>query len=194
MFVKKGMCAVGIFLFALVAEAKTPSTEKVVSRPQTAAAVTRPATQVPVLKPVSTTTVNQLKTEVVVSHPQTNISVTHPSTVKLSDGGSAPGGADQKSSKNTPEKAVNSVPSSSSATTMSGFQMPKAKDFKAANLTKGDDGLGKPNDSEKNASAVAFQVPKADEASAENLKSIAEKAQSLNKATLEKQIEGKTSK
>ena len=160
--------------------------------PQTGKAVVRPTTQVVVRKPETATTVKQLKTETVANHPQTTVSVNHPTTPGSpnTEGTSSAGNSAATSTK----KEANTIPSSSSATSMSGFQMPKAKDLKAANLTAGEAGLGKPDDAEKNAAAASFKVPKAENASAENLQSVVQKAESLNKSTLEKQLNDKTSK
>ncbi len=195
-----------LFLLSVVGvQAKPPVTQGRVSRPKTAdqpsgpslqttATVNRPVTQVTVLKPVTTATVNQLQTTVTVPHPQTNVFVNHPST-PLAEQPDAVSGASfsvSKKGESSSKKLVNTIPSSSSPTSMSNFQMPKAKDLKAANLTKGEEGLGNPNDAEKSAAAASFQVPTGKEASAENLKSIMEKAGSVNKGSLEKKLESQT--
>ena len=73
---------------------------------------------------------------------------------------------------------------------MSGFQMPKATDFKAAQLSGGEEGLGKPDDKEKNAAAESYNPPKAEEASLAGAIKFVEE----NKGKIGKNIENKLNK
>ena len=75
---------------------------------------------------------------------------------------------------------------------MSGYQAPKAKDFKAAALGGGSAGLGnKTDEAAKDAAAASFQAPKAEQAS---LDSVLKSANSVNHANITKAVEKKASK
>lgn len=169
-----------------------PTTQQVVSHPQTevggigkpstSVSVSRPTTQIPVLQPVTTVSVTKPQTETTVSHPQTPTGGSHPSSTDTS----VLTGSVTAGNERTPAPTVNTIPSSSSKTSMSDFQMPKAKDFTAAsNLGKGDDSLGKPDAAEKAAAAAAFKPPKA-EAPADSIAEIMKKVSAISSS-----VEGK---
>ena len=160
-----------------------PATSTVVNHPTTTGAVSHPTTNVPVLKRATSVLVTHPETSVAVSHPQTTVRVNHPTTTPTSTTESTPVPVI------TPEvasanKAVNTIPSSSAPTTMSNFQMPKAKDLKAASVTAGEDGFGNPNDAEKSAAAASFELPKGKEVSAESLRSGAAQLQQKMQSAL----------
>ena len=177
---KKIIYLTGLLLLANGVNGKTPSTQAVVTRPTTqtsvshpgtvsesahpvtAVSVSHPTTQIPVLKPATTTTVNQLTTQVAVTHPQTPQTATHPNSSSFTEiAVTSPAGGD----KGTATSASAAASSASTQTSMSGFQMPKAKDFTAGPTT----GMGTPNDEEKRAEAEATQKLKPKEASMEAL-------------------------
>lgn len=215
MFKRKNFILGCLVLSAIAAEAAPPpQTKGAVSRPQTKTVVSHPQTSnLTSAQPPKTTTVinrpvtresggkqtsdnipiKQLQTKVTVPHPQTQVSVNRPSSNTSSEETKEAGGG-----KNLKDSSAlqgqNTISSSSAPTSMSNFQMPKAKDFKAANLTKGEEGVGKPDDAEKNVVAASLQVPKTQETSAENLQEMVNKAASLNKNELGKKIESQINK
>jgi len=185
MFVRKLGVGSVLLMLSVWVWAKTPPTQSAVTHPKTQITVIRPMTQVPVFKPETHVPSNQPKTEVVVKHPKT------PEPGAAAAAGGAGGTAAQAGAKASTEKAVNTVPSSSSPTSMSGFKLPQPKDLKPGSLTKGEEGLGKPNDAEKRAEAEAFTVPKAESATAENLKQMADKVQGITTGNVAQKLENK---
>lgn len=197
----------GLFLLLSCPLAAKPRTETVVNRPTTAAGGSfRPVTSVDVSRPKTTATVFKPTTSVQVFHPKTEVAVFHPTTTvevvrPVTDPSVLHPGEKGEQAKlistSSPSKPSaggkksaeeNSVPASSSATSMSGYQPPKAKDFKAAQLGGGSAGLGnKTDESAKDAAAAAFQIPKGDAATLESIL----KGSNLNKADLTKAIQKK---
>ena len=129
-----------------------------------AAAVTRPTTQVVVSHPQTAVTASHPVTQGAVSRPSSaGIVVSHPtSSEPAAPAGAAASGKNEKVSPAAGTKgvaAVNEIPSSKSATSMSGFQGKQATDFKAAqggktsfDLGGGKDDSGK-NNAAKNSNA-----------------------------------------
>lgn len=173
-----------------------PVTSVQVSRPKTSSSVFHPKTSVAVVKPTTSAPVNQLKTESVSSHPVTQTAVSRPTTsaqalrpaelVSSKTGDKTPSGSGKQAAP------VNSVPSSSSSTSMSGYQPPKATDFKAAKLGGGEAGLGnKTDEAAKDAAAASLNIPKGQEAS---LEEVLKNSGNISKSNLTKAIEKKVGK
>ena len=79
------------------------------------------------------------------------------------------------------------MPSSASSTSMSGYQPPKATNFKASNLGGGENGLGnKTNEAAKDAAAASLNIPKGQETS---LVEILKKSGELNNSSVAKGLE-----
>ena len=143
-----------------------PTTQVTVSRPTTSVKVSRPTTSVSVSRPTTFVQVNRPTTSVSVSHPTTSVKVFRPATdVEVSRPGEKPVSVEIKGAGDTAKTPA--APTSSQAkTSMSDYTPPQAKDFKApsaaSKLGGGDSGLGNQiNESEKDASAKAFQVKQA---------------------------------
>ena len=180
------------------AVAATPSTQVSVSRPTTKTAVTRPTTTVQVSRPTTNAPISRPQTQVNISRPETRVPVSHPTTaLSVSRPGTTQAGqptaaAGEKLSSGA--KSGKTVASSASAaTSMSGYQPPKAKDFQTAQLGGGNSGLGnKVNEAEKDAAAKNSLAPKALSAAAENVMSSANK--NVDKGTLSDLVKRETSK
>ena len=188
------------------AVAATPSTQVTVSRPTTKTAVTRPTTAVQVSRPTTNTPISRPTTQVTVTRPTTSVQVVrpvtevpvfHPTTpaaqpaVQADKSGSFSAGSN--GAKNGSSGAKKTATSAAAATSMSGYQPPKAKDFQTAQLGGGDSGLGnKVNEAEKDAAAKNSLAPKALSATAENVMSSANK--NVDKGTLSDLVKRETSK
>ena len=138
-----------------------PITAVTVSRPETKTVVSRPVTKGRTTRPETEVEVSRPKTEVTVSRPTTEASAPRP-TVLLGSSGAGKEG-NQKGQSSSKKAAADST-SVQKKTSMSGFQLPKAKDFAAAQ-----NNLGTANASEqaaKDAAAAAFKIPQAKDPSA----------------------------
>ncbi|MGN1058034.1 MAG: hypothetical protein ACI4Q7_01590 [Candidatus Avelusimicrobium sp.] len=165
-----------------------PVTSVQVSRPTTSSSVFHPKTSVQVIKPATSVTVNHPKTEsvsyhpvtqTVVSRPVTSVQALHPAEQV------SPNKGEQTPSKSGKQAAA--VPSSASSTSMSGYQPPKATNFKASNLSGGENGLGnKTNEAAKDAAAASLNIPKGQETS---LVEILKKSGELNNSSVAKGLE-----
>lgn len=195
-----GLVFLGMLLMASLPLAARPQTEisvekpvtsVQVSRPKTSSTVFHPKTSVRVEKPVTSVSVNHPQTEsvsyhpvtqTVVSRPTTSVQALHPAELI------SPNKGDQTPSKSGKQAAtVNVVPSSASSTSMSGYQPPKATNFKASNLGGGESGLGnKTDEAAKDAAAASLNIPKGQEAS---LAEILKKSGSVNKSNVAKGLE-----
>lgn len=174
-----------------------PVTSGGTARPATSVAVSRPKTEVKVFKPITSVQVVHPQTDVAVFHPVTDVVVTRPVTdpsVLHPGENTARAGVIGTSSPSAAKGGKTSapaqtVPSGSSSTSMSGYQPPQAKNFKAAALGGGNAGLGnKTDESAKDAAAASFQVPKGDAATLESVL----KGSELNKSKLMKSVQKKT--
>ena len=165
-----------------------PVTSVQVSRPTTSSSVFHPKTSVQVIKPATSVTVNHPKTESVSYHPVTQTVVSRPVTSVQALHPAAqvsPNKGEQTPSKSGKQAAA--VPSSSSSTSMSGYQPPKATNFKASNLGGGENGLGnKTNEAAKDAAAASLNIPKGQETS---LVEILKKSGELNNSSVAKGLE-----
>lgn len=165
-----------------------PVTSVQVSRPTTSSSVFHPKTSVQVIKPATSVTVNHPKTEsvsyhpvtqTVVSRPVTSVQALHPAEQV------SPNKGEQTPSKSGKQAAA--VTSSASSTSMSGYQPPKATNFKASNLGGGENGLGnKTNEAAKDAAAASLNIPKGQETS---LVEILKKSGELNNSSVAKGLE-----
>lgn len=164
-----------------------PVTSVQVSRPTTSSSGFHPKTSVQVIKPATSVTVNHPKTEsvsyhpvtqTVVSRPVTSVQALHPAEQV------SPNKGEQTPSKSGKQAAV---PSSASSTSMSGYQPPKATNFKASNLGGGENGLGnKTNEAAKDAAAASLNIPKGQETS---LVEILKKSGGVNNSSVAKGLE-----
>lgn len=191
--------AAGVLCAAAVPLAAYPRTEVKVSRPTTSVSVSRPSTSVAVFHPKTEVKVFRPSTSVQVTHPTTDVSVSRPQTTVTvnrpatsgQSAGQAGGGTSVKpgaaGTTTAGGKKAAAESSASAKTSMSGYQPPKAKDFKAAPLGGGSGGLGnKTDEAAKDAAAAAFNVPKGDEVS---LESVLKNAKSINTSKITKAVE-----
>lgn len=143
-----------------------PKTNTTVTHPTTAVAVSHPRTVAPVTHPKTTVTVTRPQTSVPVSHPTTNAPVSHPTTsVPVTHPQTTATSSDKSAAPEPTKQAVDNSATAPAAqqkgSMMSNYQAPKAKDFKAAKLGGGEQGLGKTNEAEKDAAAASLKPPKA---------------------------------
>lgn len=189
------LCAGGVASAATPSTKVTvfrPTTKTAVTRPTTAVQVSRPTTNAPISRPQTQVNISRPETRVTVSHPTTAVSVSRPTTTQVGQPTATAGG--KAGGLSAGEKSGKMLASSASAaTSMSGYQPPKAKDFQAAQLGGGDSGLGnKVNEAEKDAAAKNSLAPKALSATAENVMSSANK--NVDKGTLSDLVKRETSK
>lgn len=151
-----------------------PTTSAFVTHPTTATAVTRPTTKVSVLRPTTSVAVQHATTQVPVSHPKTEESVVRPTTVVSVLHPTTQVAVEHPTTPQTglhpvtsgsvvtvPAKGAKKGASADATTSMTGYQPPKAKEFKPVKLGGGEAGLGKLNEAEKDAAAAAFKPPTA---------------------------------
>ena len=142
-----------------------PATTGQVAQPATSVAVSQLATAGEVRKPSTTVRVSHPTTTVAVNQPATSVPVTHP--------GEANWQQETGKYKNTVVSPVDTSAGAgkkAAASMKDSYQPAQAKDFKAAKLGGGDEGLGnKMNQAEKDAAAAALNIPKGEEVSLEHV-------------------------
>ncbi len=177
------------------AYAQRPVTEVKVSRPTTQVTVFRPTTQTAVSRPVTQAVVQRPETTTAVTRPTTQVQVFRPTTETavfrpVSAGNSARQTAAVAGSP-AGGGGANAVPSSASATSMSGYKPLAAKDFKApasaATAAAGNAlSLGNQvNESEKDAAASAQQTRTAQNPSNLSNKNIMENSKAMKENAFE---------
>ena len=166
----------GVILLGGQAAQAAPLTKTQVSRPTTTqpvhqsftqTAATHPTTTSAVDHPTTVTAATKPQTTTVVEHPTTSNVVSHPQTDAPANSFAAANTSSQASS--SVKKSAGGADSAGNPSLMSTYTPPQATNFKEAKLGGGEEGLGKPNQAEKDAAAKAFVLPKGEEVSLENV-------------------------
>ncbi|MCQ2410897.1 MAG: hypothetical protein MJ053_05410 [Elusimicrobiaceae bacterium] len=168
-----GLAAVALAAPVTQVQVVRPSTTTVVTRPVTTAGSTHPTTTVAVSRPVTTATASHPTTTVEVIRPTTTVVVAHPRTpAPRAAVGELTGfhSSAQLPAANPPGGKTAAKEAAPAGSMKDSYKPLQAKDFKAAQLGKGDNGLGnKVNEAEKDAAAASFKPPKAEEISLESV-------------------------